>query len=303
LRPSLDILDPRRRIVTRRFAGTRLFAEAYDRPLRVVHLTDQHFGRVTSLATQLAAVEIVNEQNPDLVALTGDYVAHSLDYLEELEAVLRRINAPKVGVLGNHDHWSGAAGVREALRRADVEVLDNANTSMELRGQSIQIVGVDDAYTGHADVSAAVRGLRKDIPTLALSHIAEEADALWNHGASLVLSGHTHSGQVTLGNLHQWTLGRLGGHRYIHGLYGCRNLQEAQGAVYVSAGIGASVFGLRLGERGRPEVAVFDLGYAPGALDEHHVEQRAWPGRPPTEATLRRRERQLERKLRKQRGR
>ena len=82
------------------------------------------------------------------------------------------------------------------------------------------MVGLDDAYTGHARRDEAVKGLRKDLPTLGLSHIAEEADGLWRHDVPLVLSGHTHGGQVTFARLHEIALGKIAGHKYVHGLYG-----------------------------------------------------------------------------------
>jgi hypothetical protein len=168
-------------------------------------------------------------------------------------------------VLGNHDHWAGGAEVRRTLIRAGAEVLDNAHTTVTLRGERLQVVGLDDAYTGHADWQRAVHGLRHDLPTLGLSHIAEEADHLWTAGVSLVLSGHTHAGQVTLARLNELALGRIIGHRYIHGIYGSRSEPSPRGAVYVGAGIGAAVIPLRVGERARREVAIFELGYRPRA--------------------------------------
>jgi hypothetical protein len=262
----------------------------------VVHISDQHVGRVTPESVQRAAIELANEQEPDLVALTGDFVCHSLDYLDQLTSLLRAIRAPSVAVLGNHDHWSGANEVRRALRSAGVELLDNANTRITLHGQTLQVVGLDDAYTGHADLSRALVGLDPRLPTLGLSHIAEEAEGLWQAGASLVLSGHTHSGHVAWGRMHHLLIGGLAGHRYVHGLYGCRRGIEAPGAVYVNAGIGAAVMGLRLGERARREVAVFRLGEMPGEALEHHAEQQALPGRAPSEQLKARRIAQVERK-------
>ena len=158
-----------------------------------------------------------------------------------------------------------------------------------MRGQAIQIVGLDDAYTGHARTDKAVAGLRRDLPTLALSHIAEEADSLWSHGIPLVLSGHTHGGQITLARLHEITLGKIGGHKYLHGLYGSRQSNGNSGAVYVGAGIGAAVMPLRIGERGKREVTIFELGVRPGDFREHHGEQRAMPGRQVSAAKLERR--------------
>lgn len=263
----------RRRIEVRRFAGTRAFHEHLARPVRVVHITDQHVGRATPHAVQQLAIDRANALRPDLVLLTGDYVGYGLAYLGDVEELLGQLRAPTVGVLGNHDHWAGASAVRAALRRAGVEVLSNATTVVEVAGQAVQVVGLDDSYTGNADVRRAVRGIDPRLPSVGLSHIPEDADALWAAGVSLVLSGHTHSGQVTVGGVNRLWMGSLGGQRYIHGLYGCRRGVRAPGALYVNAGIGASRFDLRLGERARREVAVFELGEAPGAFAEHHDEQ------------------------------
>lgn len=266
-----------RRLAVRRFAGTQALASSLDRPIRIAHLTDLHVGAVTPHAAQLAAVEAVNAAEPDLVVLTGDYVCHSLDHLDELDDALRRVAAPMVGVLGNHDHWCGSAAVRRALERAGVDVLANEARVVDVAGQRLQIVGVDDGRTGHADVTAAVRTADPRLPTLGLSHVPHEADALWDAGVSLVLSGHTHSGQVAVGRMNELFLAGLGGHRYIHGLYGCRWGQRHPGAVYVSAGIGAAVMAVRMGERARREVAVFELGALPGEFEEHHAEQDPRP--------------------------
>jgi predicted MPP superfamily phosphohydrolase len=273
--------DPRSLIAVRHFAGPDSFVGQLD-GLRIAHLTDIHVGRVTPMAIQNAAVALTNEANPDLVVITGDFVCHSQKYLDQLEALVRGFKAPVIGVLGNHDYWSGAAEVRAALKRGGVEVLDNAHTTVTLRHQRLQVLGLDDAYTGHADRARALKGLDSALPTLGLSHIAEEADRLWPHGVGLVLSGHTHAGQVTLARLHELAIGHLAGHRYVHGLYGTRRKGVAPGgAVYVGAGIGASVIPLRLGERGRREVAIFELGMALGTLDEHHGEQAPLKGRAP----------------------
>jgi choline dehydrogenase-like flavoprotein len=94
-------------------------------------------------------------------------------------------------------------------------------------------------------------------------------------------------------------LGHLVGHKYVHGLYGCRRRADQKGAVYVGAGIGAAVMPLRLGERGRREVAVFELGATAGSSWEHHHEQPALKGRPPSERTKLKRRLQLEKKKKK----
>jgi predicted MPP superfamily phosphohydrolase len=268
-------------IHVRRFAGPSAYVERIA-PVRIAHLTDLHVGRVTPMAVQRAAVALTNENKPDLVVITGDFVCHSLLYLDQLEEIVRGFEAPVIGVLGNHDHWSGAEEVTRALTRAGVEVLSNQNTTISLCHERLQVVGLDDAYTGHALLERAVKGLRADLPALGLSHIAEEADGLWRHGIPLVLSGHTHAGQVTVARMHEIAFGRITGHRYVHGLYGSRTGANADGAVYVGAGIGAAVVPLRLGDRAQREVAIFELGRAPGSFDEHHGEQTPLKGRTPS---------------------
>jgi len=294
--PSKEVgASKRGRIEVRRFAGPAKYAKTMS-PVRVAHLTDLHVGRVTPFAVQREAQALVNAEQPDLVVVTGDFVCHSQLYLDELTYLMEGFSAPVVAVLGNHDHWAGADEVCMALRRGGVEVLRNQHTIFTVRGQPIQLVGLDDAYTGHARRDKAVAGLRRDLPSLGLSHIAEEADQLWRHGVPLVLSGHTHGGQITLARLHEITLGRIGGHKYLHGLYGSRHANDNGGAVYVGAGIGAAVMPFRIGERGQREVTFFELGVAPGHFLEHHVEQEPMPGRLVSSAKLQRRIAKVQRK-------
>lgn len=251
--------------------------------VRIAHLTDLHVGRVTPMRLQMLAVEMTNREKPDLVAITGDFVCHSQAFLADLEEVVRGFDAPVFATLGNHDHWSGGEEVRRALKRAGAEVLDNAHTTISIRKEQIQLVGLDDAYTGHADRQRATKGLRADLPSIGLSHIAEEADALWRLGIPLVLSGHTHAGQVTVARLHELAIGKLAGHKYIHGLYGSRKRVDGiEGAVYVGAGIGAAVMPFRFGDRGKREIAIFELGHVPGSFAEHHPEQPPLRGRKPS---------------------
>ena len=288
---------PIARIAVRHFSGHMAHAERLTSPVRIAHLTDPHVGLITPMRAQERAIALTNAEKPDVVLLTGDFVAHSWNYLDALEALLLKLDAPAFAVLGNHDHWAGAPEVRRALFRAGVEVLSNVNTRLTIRGEALQVVGIDDSYTEHSDVEKATRGLDRSLPTVGLAHIPEDADALWAKGVPMVFSGHTHAGQITWARLNELALGKVVGHRYVHGLYGDRT---GEGAVYVSAGIGASVMPVRLGERGRREVAIFELGAAPGAFAEHHGEQVAHPGKKPSARVLARRARRLASKQRKQ---
>lgn len=287
--------DASRRFRIRRFAGPECFLEHLE-GVRVAHLTDLHVGRVTPMAVQYDAASMTNAGQPDIVVITGDFVCHSQVYLDDLTEVIGRFDAPVFAVLGNHDHWAGAAAVRKALLKGGAEVLDNAHTTITIGHQRLQVVGLDDAYTGHASRQEALKGLNPKLPVIGLSHIGEEADGLWEGGIPLVFSGHTHAGQITVARLHELSVGRLAGHKYVHGLYGSRAVEEPRGAVYVGAGVGAAIVPLRLGERAQREVAFFELGEQPGAFVEHHGEQTALRGRRPSIKTKERRAQAVVRK-------
>lgn len=248
------------KIRLRHFAGHSDHVEQLSAHIRVAHLTDQHVGRVTPLNVQFEAIDLALEQDPDVVVLTGDFVCHSELYLHDLTELIKRIDRPAFAVLGNHDHWTNAPAVKKALIKAGVEVLTNEHTAIRIRNDWLQLVGVDDAYTKHSDVEKATRGMKKNIATIGLSHIAEEADQFWLKGVPLVLSGHTHGGQITVAGIHELILKKVVGHKYVHGFYGQRDLGHPYGAVYVSAGIGAAVMPLRMGEKGKREVAIFEIG-------------------------------------------
>jgi len=128
---------------------------------------------------------------------------------------------------------------------------------------------------------------------------------MWARGVPLVLSGHTHAGQVTLASLHELALGRLVGNKYVHGLYGRRRGEDGQppGAVYVGAGIGAAMMPIRLGERGRRELAIFELGADVAVEAEHHQEQLGLEGRKPSAELTEKRRAAVPKKMWKRKGR
>ena len=230
--------------------------------MRVAQLTDLHFGNMTPLALQRGAVALVNASKPDLTVLTGDFVGRGLGHLESLSEVLGRIEGRKIAVLGNHDHWSGAEGVREALRKANIEVLDNAWTRLGEGDNALALVGMDDFGTGHHDQLRSTAGLR-GMPALGLSHNPEGAPLLWGRGVGLVLSGHTHGGQVHVPRYTPKLWRSLLHVRYLNGWY------EALGhQVYVSPGVGSTLMPFRYGKPAMREVAILDLVGGPVVAPE-----------------------------------
>ena len=203
--------------------------------LRVGHLSDVHVrGGVRPRALH-AAVDGLNALAPDLVLLTGDYVCLSAGPVRRLTEALRQLQAPAWAVLGNHDHWAGAAAIRRALEAAGVEVLHNEHRVHAVRGAALHLVGVDDPITGRADAGRAFAGVPRGATSLCLVHAPRAVEAVRPHGPALVLSGHTHGGQLYVRGLTPW-LGKKLGVRHLAGLF------HEQGTwLYVSRGLGAAV--------------------------------------------------------------
>lgn len=218
--------------------------------LTVAHLTDLHVKGEWSTRRIKTAIDILNEVKPDLVALTGDYVRYSREALPHLADVLKGFRSPVYATLGNHDHWLDAEGVTAALHRANVRVLSNESCTITHNGAPLHVVGVDDRKTGHADPDKAFSGLPDQGTKLVLSHIAEVADEIGHRGGALVLSGHTHRGQVNVPGITKRIFHNIG-HRYFGGFY-----RTGGQVLYVSSGIGQSV-PIRFGAP--TEVAVFVL--------------------------------------------
>ena len=147
--------------------------------------------------------------------------------------------------------------MHEALRAAQVEILDNAWTMDGSGEDALPIVGIDDQTTGHDDERRATRGLLGH-SALALSHNPEAAPALWARGPGLVLSGHTHGGQFYI---HRWTRSlyeSLLAVRFLNGWYA-----PDEGQVYVNPGVGSSVVPWRYGRPAQRCVAILDLEGGP----------------------------------------
>jgi uncharacterized protein len=170
-----------------------------ERPVRVAQLSDLHFGRWHREPAIRRWVDATLAQHPDLIVITGDLIdgRTSVERLEALAAELSRLRAP-LGVFatwGNHDyglHRGGLEVFGGILERAGVRVLTNEGAQLR---PDLYLAGVDDYWHGQVDIGQAIRGARPDGATLLLSH---NPDILPDvpEGVGLMLSGHTHGGQV-----------------------------------------------------------------------------------------------------------
>jgi len=223
--------------------------------LRIVHLTDIHHGLYVSAESVLAAVELANSLEPDVVALTGDYVSYSRNFAQSCAELLGGLRARRgvFAVLGNHDFRVGADLVTRALRRNGIEVLRNRHTLLRSGSAELHLAGVDDLWYD-ASLPRAMRNIPRGRPVILLSHNPRIVAAASHYSVDLVLSGHTHGGQVRLPFLERRKdpVHR----RFLTGW-------DAWGAtrIYISRGIGTIVVPVRLGCP--PEMPLFTLASRP----------------------------------------
>jgi predicted MPP superfamily phosphohydrolase len=218
--------------------------------LRIGLITDTHHSAFTSLPFIEQAVSLLRAETPDMVVLGGDYVTHhDRRYVPDAALPFARIRPPHgvFGVLGNHDD---GLNVPRVLRRAGVVVLNDARTRVSVRGETIDLVGVNYWTRTLADVRRVARGRAPF--TIMLAHDPRrlrEAAAL---GIPLVLSGHTHGGQISLP-----LVGPIAAQKYpvAEGVG-----RERDTALFVSRGVGTVLVPCRIDCP--PEVAVVTLRQA-----------------------------------------
>ena len=218
---------------------------------RILHLSDIHHSPFTSLEHITRAVRIANDLKPDMFVLTGDYVSHDAAYIAPVAKVLGTLKSEfgTFACLGNHDHWTDAEAVTRAFRAENINVLINQGFRFEARGASFWLCGVDDYMVGKTDLRAALRGSFPDEMRLLLAHNPVIMRQAARFGVDLILSGHTHGGQVKLRDEEKRILPRR---KLKNGLHRRRETQ-----IYITRGIGTVVLPVRFGCP--PEISLIEL--------------------------------------------
>jgi predicted MPP superfamily phosphohydrolase len=219
---------------------------------RIVQLSDVHHGPFSSREQIERAVETANRLKPDIIALTGDYISKESKYAPSCAEMLGRLRARYgvYSVLGNHDHWTDAKLITDLFRAEGITVLINEGMRFEHKGASFWLAGVDDTMVGLEDISLALAGSSRDEMKLLLAHNPIVLRRAAHAGVDLVLSGHTHGGQVALRSERNAS-GRPR-RRLLKGLGRQGNTQ-----IYVTRGLGTVILPIRYGCP--PEVSLLEL--------------------------------------------
>lgn len=222
--------------------------------VRIVQLSDIHVGNMTPASHVRAAIAAANGAKPDLIVLTGDYVCWRRHEVGLAGDQLGGLRAPRVlAVLGNHDYFTWGAGVAKALERNGYEVLRNQTTIAEVRGAPLAMIGVDDPVTRHDDLDAAFADAPAGVTRVVLCHSPDRAPDLARRGADVVLSGHTHGGQIYIKGITDRIMKKVGLH-FRRGMFAFGDT-----TLYVTPGVGFSGVTKRAGEGTDAEVAVLTL--------------------------------------------
>jgi predicted MPP superfamily phosphohydrolase len=239
--------------------------------LRVVLMADWHCGPLNRPHHLRPAMLLANQLRPDLVLLPGDFISRSGRYFSEAAelASMLRPGIPQ-GVLlswGNHDYWHGLDPGRRWMPEAGCQILTNQalvlnrRRELEAHGKGLWIAGVDDLWAGRPRLQETLARLPNDEPRLVLCHNPDLAEEQGGVRVDLMLSGHTHGGQVRIPKVGAPILPSRYGQKYAAGW-----VQAPEYPVYVNCGLGSGGIPVRLGVP--PEITVFELYRGPSVLHQ-----------------------------------
>lgn len=225
----------------------------------VMLITDLHAGPFLSPATLSGVFDRLQGLQPDLLLLGGDFTTSLVSEMEPHRARFGALRAPLgvFAVLGNHDHYTREpAAMRAFLEECGITALHNRSVTIRRRDQEIALCGIDDLHCGEPDLALALRGVDAGGTTILLSHNPDIFFEAARRGVDLVLSGHTHGGQIRVPGLP--VLVRMSRYRLDHGHYRTGGAQ-----LVVSRGLG--VTGVPLRVACAPEAIFLRLRAAPPA--------------------------------------
>ncbi|WP_053360519.1 metallophosphoesterase [Bacillus sp. FJAT-27251] len=231
--------------------------ELSDRHLNVLHLSDLHLENISINPDEL--YKLVSKQPVDLIALTGDFLdrKRSIPKLEAYLQVLQKLN-PKYGmyaVFGNHDYvlkGQNFETLKKTLQDNGCMTLQNEHHTIQVNGESLNIIGIDNYSTKHSDVKKAYQ----DLPAgynLVLTHDPNVVLDMEGVHYDYLLSGHFHGGQIHWPKpYHLVKMGKLVSMNMVKGLH-----YHGGKPFYISEGLGQTGVNIRIGSR--PEITYHEI--------------------------------------------
>ncbi|MDX9757617.1 MAG: metallophosphoesterase [Bacteroidota bacterium] len=225
--------------------------------LRAVMISDIHAGPMDK-ATMDRYVARVNRLKPDIILIPGDFVHNRNEQAEPLCEALSKLESRHgtFGCTGNHDYIADADFVSKELEHAGVRMLRDAHTRIEVKGKELALIGLDDIREEEhfgPRFRAAVDGLDARLPNIVLCHKPYYLEEASEFGVGLMVSGHTHGGQIVAARIFGYPLSlALLFSKYVEGLYRVDRTQ-----MYVTRGIGTT--GIHVRVNCPPEITVLTL--------------------------------------------
>ncbi|HJU55099.1 MAG TPA: metallophosphoesterase [Pyrinomonadaceae bacterium] len=231
--------------------------------MKIAVLSDLHVGAPHIGRAKLSyIVAQVNEGQPDLVVLLGDFMIQGVvggKFVEPevFAEILKDLRARHgvFAVLGNHDWWYDGPRVRRALESVGIRVLDDEVARVERDGEAIWLAGLADAWTNQTDIRGTLARVTDESPVIALTHNPDLFPRIPQR-VVLTLAGHTHGGQVDLPFLGRPRVPSEFGQRYAAG-----HVVEDNHHLFVTTGIGTSIIPVRF--RVPPEIVFLTLKTVP----------------------------------------
>lgn len=227
--------------------------------LKVVQITDIHLGEFYNLNQLEKVVKKINGLDADIVIFTGDLIDNASTYneIDNIAEVLKEIKCKtgKYAIYGNHDYGGGAVRYYEdIMNKGGFEVLKNEGTTIGFKDKHIKFFGADDGLMGKQNLDKTMSRINKKSINLLLLHEPDLVKKYSNYPVDLVLSGHSHGGQIYIpfyGPLKKNVLSE----KYTKGFYKLNNIRETK--IYVNSGLGNTKVPFRLFNI--PQISVFNL--------------------------------------------
>jgi predicted MPP superfamily phosphohydrolase len=220
----------------------------------IAQLSDLHIGAFHPLWWGKRWMRAANAAGADAVVVTGDMVTSGVAFHEDIAELVGGLRG-KDGVyviMGNHDYFGEGEPLVSLLKERDVRVLRNEGVVLERDGAKLFLAGIDDTWTKRADLDAALAERPDDVPTVLLAHDPERFGQAAERKVDVVLSGHTHGGQVALPFLGRFVNMSKLAHEFHIGLYA-----KGDSTLYVHGGLGTTGPPVRLGVA--PSIALIRL--------------------------------------------